>query len=155
LGAFFGHVLPLEVDMNQPSDASSSLFGTWKLLAVQFESADSGERLDLFGPTPLGRLILTNTGYMMTIITSADRALMRDAARLFETMMAYAGRFLLDGDKLVVSCDLSWHPDWVGTEQVRYFKLDGEKLSLRSGKQTHPRHPNKLGYGVIDWRRES
>ena len=63
---------------------------------------------------------------------------MRDTARLFETMMAYAGRFLLDGDKLVVSCDLSWHPDWVGTEQVRYFKLDGEKLSLRSGKQTHP-----------------
>ena len=141
--------------MNQPSDAGSALFGTWKLLAVQFELADSGERLSLFGSTPRGRLILTNTGDMMTIITSTDRAPTGDTARLFETMMAYAGKFLLDGDKLVISCDLSWHPDWVGTEQVRYFKLDGEKLSLRTGKQTHPRFPDKLAYGVIDWRRES
>jgi hypothetical protein len=144
-----------EVDMNQPSYANSSIFGTWRLLGVRFELADSGERLDLFGPSPVGRLILTKAGDMMTIITSTDRALMRDAARLFETMMAYAGKFRLDGDKIVIGCDLSWHPDWIGTEQVRYFKLDGEKLCLRSGKQTHPRHPNKLGYGVIDWRRES
>src|SRR5262249_18263480 len=120
----------------------------------QFESADSGERYDLFGRTPLGRLILTEAGHFMTVITSADRAHAGDATRLFETMMAYAGKFRLDGDKIVVSCDISWHPSWVGTEQVRFFKLDGDNLYLRSSKQTHPRNPDKLGYGVIDWQRE-
>jgi hypothetical protein len=29
----------------------------------------------------------------MTVIASADRALMRDAARLFDTMMVYAAKF--------------------------------------------------------------
>jgi hypothetical protein len=33
---------------------------------------------------------VTGTGDFMTVITSADRALMRDSTRLFETMMAYA-----------------------------------------------------------------
>jgi hypothetical protein len=141
--------------MSQVSEPSSALIGTWKLSAVQFEFADTGERHDLFGPTPVGRLILTRAGDFMTVITSGDRSLLHDAARLFETMMAYAGKFRLDGDKLIISCDLSWHPDWVGTKQVRFFKLDGEKLSLRSAKQTHPRYSDKPGYGVIDWRRES
>lgn len=141
--------------MNQPTDLRSALIGTWELLAVQFESADNGERQDLFGPTPHGRLVLTDVGDFMTVIMSEDRAPTRDVTRLFETMMAYAGKFHLDGDKIIISCDLSWHPDWVGTKQVRFFKLDGDKLYLRSGKQTHPQNPDKSGYGVIDWRRES
>jgi hypothetical protein len=35
----------------------------------------------------------------MTVITSADRARMRDAGQLFETMMAYAGKYRLEDDK--------------------------------------------------------
>src|SRR5215469_10891298 len=141
--------------MNQPSDPGSALIGTWKLLAVQFESADGGEPQQLFGPAPRGRLIVTGTGDFMTVITSADRALMRDSTRLFETMMAYAGKYRLEDNKIIVSCDLSWHPVWVGTEQVRFFKLHGDRLSLRSPKQTHPRYPDRMAYGVIDWARES
>jgi Lipocalin-like domain len=142
-------------DMSQPVDPKSALIGTWELLSVQFESADTGERQDLFGSTPHGRLVLTDAGDFMTVIVSGDRASMHDVARLFETMMAYAGKFDIDGDKIIISCDLSWHPSWVGTKQVRFFKLDDEKLHLRSSKQTHPRHPEKLGYGLIDWRREN
>jgi len=141
--------------MSQPSDPGSALVGTWELSALHFEFADSGERQEVFGPAPRGRLIVTRAGDFMTVITSADRARMRDAARLFETMMAYAGKYRLEGDKIVVRCDLGWHPDWVGTEQVRFFALHGEKLSIRSGKQTHPRYPDRLAYGVIDWTREN
>ena len=140
--------------MSQSSEPTGALIGTWELSAVQFESADSGKRHDLFGPTPVGRLILTSAWDFMTIITSGNRGLLHDAAGLFETMMGYAGKFRIDGDKLIISCDLSWHPSWIGTEQVRFFKLDGEKLSLRSAKQTHPRYPDTPGYGVIDWRRQ-
>ena len=127
----------------------------WLLSRQVLPAGGLGERFDLFGPTPVGRLILTSAGDFMTVITEGNRALLRDTARLFETMMGYAGKFRLEGDKIIVSCDLSWHPDWVGTEQVRFFKLEGERLSLRSAKQTHPRYPDRLAYGVIDWTRES
>jgi hypothetical protein len=140
--------------MSQPSDPGHALIGTWKLLAVQLVFADGAAPQQLFGPAPRGRLILTDAGDFMTIITSDDRALLRDTARLFETMMAYAGKFRLDGNKITISCDLSWHPDWVGTEQVRFFELRGDKLRLRSAEQTHPRYPGRLAHGVIDWTRE-
>ena len=141
--------------MSQPSDPASALIGTWKLLALHVEFADSGERYAQFGPAPHGRLILTGTGDLMTVITSAERAGRDDAARLFETMMAYAGKYRIEGDRIVVRCDVAWHPDWVGTEQVRFFKLDGDRLSLRSPRQIHPRYPDRPLYGVIDWQRES
>jgi hypothetical protein len=141
--------------MSQPSDPGRALIGTWKLLAVQIEFAEGGEPLPLFGPAPRGRLIVTGAGDFMTIITSEDRALQRDSARLFDTMMGYAGKFRLDDNKIIISCDLSWYPDWVGTEQVRFFELHCDKLSIRSAMQTHPRYPDRLGYGVIDWTRES
>jgi hypothetical protein len=140
--------------MSEVFESDRDPTGTWNLLAVQFEFADSGERKDLFGPSPTGRLIVTKTGDFMTVITSADRASLTDSSRLFETMMAYSGKFRVDGDKLVISCDVSWHPNWVGTEQVRFFALDGEKLLLRSPKQTHPRYPHNPGYGLIHWRRK-
>jgi hypothetical protein len=35
------------------------------------------------------------------------------------------------------------------------IELNGEKLPLRTGKQTDPRHPDELGYGMIDWQPES
>jgi hypothetical protein len=140
--------------MSQTLDPGSALIGAWNLIALRFEVAGSGERLDLFGSAPRGRILVTNGGDFMTVITSADRATMGDTAQLYKTMMAYAGKYRVEDDKLIVSCDLSWHPDWVGTEQVRYFKLEGENLSLRTDKRTHPQHPDKLGYGVIDWQRQ-
>ena len=140
--------------MSQPSESGHALIGSWKLLAVKFEFAEGGEPLALFGGAPRGRLIVTGTGDFMTIITSEDRALLHDSARLFDTMMGYAGKFRLEGDKITISCDLSWHPAWVGTEQVRFVELHGDKLRLRSPEQTHPRYPDRLGRGVIDWTRE-
>jgi hypothetical protein len=141
--------------MSETSSPNSALVGTWKLLLAQFEFGDNGERHDLFGPTPIGRLILTEAGDFMTVITSTERIPAADATRLFETMMAYAGKFRLDGNKIVIGCDVSWHPSWVGTDQVRFFRVDGSNLHLRTGAQTHPLHPDRPGYGVIDWRRES
>ncbi len=140
--------------MNRPVDPSRDLIGAWKLTALQFEFADSGERVDLFGQEPLGRILVTEGGDFMTVITSSDRAALSDAAQLFKTMMAYAGKFRIEGDKLVIRCDVSWHPVWAGTEQVRFFSLDGDRLTLRSPKQAHPQYPDRLGHGVIDWQRE-
>ncbi len=140
--------------MTQPVKPGNALIGTWKLMTQHFEFADNGERVDVFGPAPAGRLIMTGDGDFMTIITAAERGASNDPAKLFSTMLAYAGKFRTEDDKLVISCDLAWFPDWVGTEQIRFFRLAGDNLSLRSGEQTHPRYPGRPGRAAIDLRRE-
>lgn len=47
--------------------------GTWKLQSVQFEFADTGEAVDVYGSNPDGYLILTAEGRMVAILTSGDR----------------------------------------------------------------------------------
>lgn len=143
--------------MNEHS--SKELIGTWRLLSVQLEMADTKERIDLLGEQPSGRIIFTDNGRMMAILTAADRHEPKDqsaTADLFKSMMAYSGRFQLSGSsQIVIDCDLSWHPAWVGTDQVRFVELHGDRLSIRSGLQTHPALPGRDIYGVIDWERET
>ena len=137
---------------------SRRLIGTWRLISIQFELADIGERFDLYGPHPLGFLILTEGARLMGMVTSADREPPRDeadGAALFESMMAYSGKYRVEGeDKFITSVDLAWHPAWSGTEQTRFFKLDNGMLSITTAEQTHPLFPDRLGRGVLIWRRE-
>ena len=144
--------------MSEDREPSTRLVGSWRLVSVQLEMADTAERIDLLGSNPTGRLTLTRGGGWMTILTATDRRPATDhasVAALFESMMAYSGKFRIEGDdRIIVSVDLSWHPAWIGTEQVRFFKIEGDRLSIRSGLQTHPARPGKSVYGVIGWQRE-
>ncbi|HYI82147.1 MAG TPA: hypothetical protein VEX11_02925 [Acetobacteraceae bacterium] len=45
-------------------------------------------------------------------------------------------------------------PAWEGTEQRRFFELDGDRLTLRTGVQEHPRFPGRAGVGTFTWTRE-
>ena len=134
-------------------DPSSALVGTWRLLSVHVEMADGGERVDLLGTNPVGRMIIAGDGQMICILTgdNGSRAEQpQSAGPLF-----YAGKYRTEnGDKVIVKCDVAWNPAWVGAEQVRFFKLQGDKLSIRSGLVTHPALAGQQGYGVIDWQRE-
>jgi len=47
-------------------------------------------------------------------------------------MMAYTGRYRLQGDGcLITTVDSAWQPAWLGTGQVRLFKIEGDTLSVR------------------------
>jgi hypothetical protein len=56
----------------QLTGGSGRLIGTWGLISIQFELADSDERADPYGPHPLGFLIVTDRGRPMGMVTSAD-----------------------------------------------------------------------------------
>ena len=133
---------------------TSHLIGVWQRLSIQAEFADSGEIVDVYGPRPTGFLILTDGGRMMAVVTAGDRAPPdADRAALFENMMSYTGNYRLEGDKFITKVDVAWHPAWNGTEQPRFFQLDGEVLSLTTPRQTHPRFPGRSLRGVMTWRR--
>ena len=139
------------------SQNHNSLIGTWKLKAIQFEPADTGERIDMFGPNPSGYLIHTDEGRMIAILMRSDRVPPKedaDGAALFKSMMAYTGNCRTEGeDKYICNVDFAWHPSWNGTEQNRFFKLDGDTLAITTGQQTHPMFPGRMGRGIITWTR--
>lgn len=134
----------------------AKMTGTWRLTSICFEFADTGERVDMYGANPLGFLVLTEDGRFIGLVTAANRALPQteaDSAALFRSMMAYTGEYRIDGDRFITNVDVAWHPAWNGTEQTRFFTLSGDTLSITTPQQTHPLFPDRVGRGVLGWRR--
>ena len=135
----------------------TSPVGSWRLLSAKVEMMETGETSDFFGAKPRGRAILTEDGYMMGLLTSANRSPASDQAgmaALFGSLMAYSGPYRIEKDKLITRCDLAWQPAWVGTEQVRLISFSGDQMTLTSPSQTHPSFPGREVRGVLAWRRE-
>lgn len=68
---------------------------------------------------------------MMVVLTGEGRTTPTtdpDRADLFKSVVAYTGMYRVEGDKWLTRVDVSWNPAWVGTEQTRFFRVDGERL---------------------------
>ncbi len=125
-----------------------ALPGWWKITSFHVELEDTGECLDTYGSDPLGHMVITDDR-MMAILASSERT-GKDAAALFETMMAYSGSCRIEDEgRLVIKVDAAWHPAWVGSEQLRFFNVDGDTLSITTAWQTHPKFPGRAARGVV------
>ena len=79
---------------------------------------------------------------------------MLNSAALLKTLMAYTGKFTIEGDKFTTKVDISWSELFTGTNQVRFFKLEGDKLTLRTAEQASAVYPGKRVVGTLTWERE-
>ena len=135
------------------------LCGCWKLTALAMEFQVSKRRETPFGADPNGYLILTPEGRMMTLITAKGRQFgQTDAllAGLFRSMMSYTGKYRVEGERFITCVDASWNEAWNGTEQERFFKIEGDRLDIVSGWAPHLGLPEKpLARGIISWSREA
>lgn len=131
------------------------LAGVWRLLDFKRTFSDNGETVDMMGPEPRGVLLLTESGRISVLVTSGARDAEAGPAALFASLMAYSGRCAVEGERFVTNVDVAWHPSWVGTEQVRFYELDGDELRIVTAEQTHPSFPGRLGRAILRWRRES
>jgi hypothetical protein len=134
------------------------LIGTWRLKSAYFEVQRTGDRLDLLGAEPFGYAVFESSGRMISILTSsaaARAASATDPAALHQSMVAYTGRWSIDGEKFVTQVDGAWDPSWVGTEQVRHFVFDGHTLSIRTAPLDHPSFPGEKVIGYVDWEKEA
>jgi hypothetical protein len=137
---------------------AAQLVGAWKLTSMRFEFSDNGERVDMFGPHPRGRLILTSGGLMIAVITPDDRPRPKQDANffeLFQNLCAYSGHYRIDGDNFITDVDVAWHPAWEGSAQKRTFKIDGDSLWIATEHTNRPTYyPGRAGRGVLMWERE-
>jgi hypothetical protein len=138
-------------------DPSASLFGSWRLISFQLKIVgEEGEPKDIFGPNPIGRIIFSPDHRVVVFISRADRRppTNESEAALLASMTAYTGKFRLDGDKFITSVDGAWNEIYKGTEQVRYFELVGDKLSLRTPEQQSAILIGKRTVATLVWQRE-
>ena len=117
------------------ADDSAKIIGIWKLVSFDWEIQATGEREPAMGKNPTGYNIFTPEGRAMFVLTGEGRKAPKtdqDRADLFKSMFAYTGMYRLEGDKWITKIDVSWNPAWLGTEQIRFFKVDGDRLQVIS-----------------------
>jgi len=100
-----------------------------------------GKRSRPFGDHPDGYLSYSADGRMYAIGVAEDHPKPRDLVptddekvKLQERMFAYAGKYEADGEKVVHHVDISWNQSWTGTDQVRFYKLNGNTLTITTAR---------------------
>ena len=137
-------------------DTAKQLAGSWKLNSWTIQII-GGEITEPFGPNPKGRAVFTPDGYVVFVIAAANRkpaANDEESAALLKTLLAYTGKFTIDGDKFTTKVDISWNELFTGQDQVRFFKLEGDRLTIRTAEQASAVYPGKKVVGTLIWERE-
>jgi hypothetical protein len=139
------------------ADDRAKLLGIWRLVALDVEFQDTGERRPTFGPKPNGYIIFTPEGRMMAYLEAENRTPPKtpeEQLAAYRTMIAYTGKYRFEGDKWITKVDGSWNVAWIGTEQVRFFKLQGDQLHVVSEWQATARYDNRVARGFVAFERE-
>jgi hypothetical protein len=127
-------------------DSPTAVHGTWRLVSYEVEVRSTGERFPPMGDDPVGYTIFSPAGRVWFMLTGEGREpgeSDREMARLLETMIAYSGRFRIEGDTWVTAVDVAWNPAWVGTEQRRQFTCEGSQLQVLTPWRVMPNWPEK------------
>ena len=138
------------------ADDRSKLLGNWKLISWVQEFQDGSEPRPEYGKNSVGYLIFTPEGRMMAVLEGEGRKSPKtdeDRLALFRSIVAYTGMYYVEGDKWTTKVDVAWHPDRRGTDQVRFFKVEGDRLDVTSTWQPSLRLGGKVARSVLVWER--
>src|SRR6202161_3643736 len=113
------------------AELRQKIVGTWKLVSVVYEDQATKERTPVYGEHPRGIQIATPQGRWLALRTSESRPVPKtdeERAQALKSMIAYTGRYRVENGKVITKVEAGWNEDWVGGEQVRNIRLDGETL---------------------------
>jgi hypothetical protein len=143
LAALFVFLIAVEPSF---ADDSAKIIGIWKLVAYEIEIQATGQKEPVMGQNPTGYVIFTPEGRMMGILTGEGRKAaktIQDRAGLLNSLVSYTGMYRIEEDKWITKIDVAWNPEWVGTEQTRFFKADGEHLQVLTPWKVMPNWAEK------------
>lgn len=142
-------ILVLLVIAVQPgfgADRSPAVLGVWKLVSYEVETQGTGQKEPLMGKNPTGYVIFTPEGRVFFVLTGEGRKpakTVQERADLLGSLVAYTGTYRIEGDKWITKVEVAWNPEWVGTEQARNFKVEGERLQVLTPWRVMPNWPEK------------
>lgn len=131
----------------QPQGPADSLVGTWRV--VKFCDRDStGALVDPLGPNPIGFFVYTATGELSiqamrsppTGPTAGGPVHLRSLGELRPFYFGYFGTYTILSESTVVHhVQGGTLPDYIGTDQVRSYRIRGDTLSIGA-----PRFPCRV-----------
>jgi len=141
-------VLVIFVIVTQPLFAQDrpQVHGVWRLVAYEIEIQATDQKEPVMGKNPTGYVIFTPEGRVWFVLTGEGRKpakTVQERAELLDSLVAYTGTYRIEGDKWITKVEVAWNPAWVGTEQTRSFKVDGDRLSVLTPWRVMPNWAEK------------
>ena len=138
----------VSVSSVQPAQTitSPTVHGAWQLLSYCVEEQSNGNTFAPMGDHPTGYVIFTPEGRLSFMLSAEGRqpgSSAEERSSLLSSMIAYTGIYRLEGDRWITQVDVAWNPEWVGTEQTRFFSIDGDLLTVRTPWRVMPNWPEK------------
>jgi hypothetical protein len=137
---------------------ANALIGTWRLKSFVRVVTSTGERYNQLGEHPDGYLTYSSDGRMVAFFVSGDQPRPRneptDAERvqLHKSMLAYGGTYSVSPGRVVHHIDIQWDGRRVGTDQVRFYTIDGDTLSIKTEPNRSP-VDGREGVGILTFER--
>jgi hypothetical protein len=133
--------------------AKPTLEGRWKLRAAEDLRADGTVARHPWGERPVGSIVVERGSCYLQIMSSDTPAFAPGStpateqmkAALLSSYIAYSGPCTIDdaAGSVTLKVDAAWRPDYVGTEQKRFFRFENGVLlfgpapgSIRAGTET-------------------
>jgi Lipocalin-like domain len=132
--------------------AGETIQGRWKLTAAEDLRADGSVARYPWGRNPVGSIVVSGGSCYLQIMSSDTPSFSAATpvgeqmkAALLSTYIAYSGPCIVnesDGS-VTLKVEAAWRPDYVGTEQKRFFRFENGKMffgpapnSIRAGGGT-------------------
>jgi hypothetical protein len=130
--------------MNDGGDPNV-LIGTWKQLSGTMVEEGSHEQKSNLSAAPNGYVNFSADGRLILLSTDSARqppagqvATPAEAEALYRSMIAYAGTYKVDGNRVTYHLDVSWNESWTDTEQLRFWEVNGDRLTVTTPEITNP-----------------
>ena len=147
---------PANDDMDD-TELKRLIVGTWRLVSVHYEDQTTAERTPVYGAHPKGIQIATPQGRWLALMTGEGRTVPKtdaDRAAALTSMIAYTGRYRVANGQVITKVEAAWNEGWVGGEQVRNIRFDGDRLYIESPPMPHPNIADKIVRVIVVWQRE-
>ena len=153
----FGVLLLASLAAPALADEKEQIIGTWKLVSVMYEDQETKTLTPVLGNNPRGRQIATRDGRWLALVTADNRPVPKtdeERAQALRTMISYSGRYRVEGNKVTTKVEIAWNEAWVGGEQVRFVRFEGDKLFIESPPMPHPNVGGRVVRVIVVWQRE-
>lgn len=137
----------------------ANLIGAWRLANYKLQVV--GEDVtEPFGAAPKGTLVVSPNSRWTVMLTAAERkpaGTDAERAALLGSMIAWTGKFTVEGDRITSKVDTSWNEIYTGRleTQTRFYKLEGDTLTIRSPEMESAVRPGKRIVATLVFRREN
>jgi hypothetical protein len=138
-------------------DLKDKIVGVWTLVSVVYEDQETKALTPVLGEHPRGRQIATADGKWLALVTGEGRPVPKtdaERAQALRSMIAYTGRYRVEDGKVITKVEAAWNEAWVGGEQVRFIRFEGDRLFIESPPMPHPNQNNRVVRVIVIWDRE-